>query len=277
MKSNRAVCSADVTMKIEHIFFDLDGTLIGSSGDVKQSVWDAIEPLRGRIGMSVCTGRPRAGVAQRVAERLDPDGLHIFENGAMIAPANGSPAAVSSLDRDELLVIADAARHLDAVVEFYTADGVFVSDLSQDCLDHGVAIGIEPQPAELSTIVERLEVFRAHWIMREHVVDDVVSIPLRHSELGLASSPVMPGLVFGSVTKRGTSKGSAATEVARRVGSNLEWSAGLGDAIGDLPLLEVVGHPFVVANAEATLKQRFEVLGHVDEDGVESLLRRLLP
>lgn len=262
--------------EIEHIFLDLDGTLIGSTGDVKQSVWDAIEPLRERFGLSVCTGRPRAGVAQRVARQLDPDGLHIFENGGMISGADGVPTQVATLDMMELATMAAAASRLDATLEFYTTDGIFVSRLDDDCREHAAAIEIEVEQASLARIAATHSVIRAHWIMREHVVDDVLAIPLLTAEIGIASSPVLPGMIFGSVTKKGVSKGSAAADLVARTGSSLATSVGIGDAVGDLPLLEVVGHPFVVKNAPVELRQRFEVLGDVDEDGVESLLRRLV-
>lgn len=262
-------------MTPEHIFFDLDGTLIGSSGDVNTSVWDAIEPLRGRIGMSVCTGRPRAGIAQRVAERLDSAGLHIFENGGMIAAATGGPAHVSCLDEVDLNTIAAAAKWIDATVEFYTSAGVFVSRLDEDCREHSRAIELEVTEADLTEIIAEHDVIRAHWIMREHAVNNVLGVPLTNAEIGVASSPVLPGMIFGSVTKRGTSKGVAAGEVAHRVGTSLQDCVGIGDALGDIPLLDVVGHPYVVANAPPELLERFDVLGDVDEDGVEHLLHRI--
>lgn len=263
-------------MKIDQIFFDLDGTLIGSAGDVKPGVWAAIDPLRGRIGMSVCTGRPRAGVAQRVAERLDPDGLHIFENGGMVAPAVGEPVHVSSLDPEDLTVIAAAARTIDATVEFYTATDIFVSRLDEDCCAHARAIEIDVRCMDLDWVIANYAVIRAHWIMREPAVSEVLALPLKNAEVGVASSPVLPGMIFASTTRRGTSKGSAALQLATHRGVSLADCAGIGDAMGDLPLLEVIGHPYVVANAPPELQARFNMLGDVDADGVEPFLRSLI-
>ncbi len=256
----------------EHIFFDLDGTLIGSSGDVKATVWAAIDKLRGHIGMSVCTGRPRAGIAQRVAERLDPEGLHIFENGGMVAPALGEPVFTSSLGPADLTTIAAAARTIDAAVEFYTASDIFVSRLDADCCAHARAIGTDIRCMDLDWVIANYEVIRAHWIMREPAVAYVLALALHDAEVGVASSPVLPGMIFASTTRRGTSKGSAAAELAGRVGVSLANCAGIGDAVGDLPLLEAVGAPYVVANSSPELLQRFPTLGHVDELGVLPLL-----
>lgn len=263
---------------VRHIFFDLDGTLIGSSGDVKEAVWQAIDALRDSgLGFSVCTGRPRAGVARRVARRLEPDGLHIFENGGMVAPADGEPANVSALSEDDLMRLIDAANRIDATVEFYTPQGIFVSRLDADCAEHADKIDIEVAQIDLTEIVGEIPVVRAHWIFREPARDDVLAVELYDSEMGVASSPVLPDLLFGSVTRKGTSKGSAAKFVAGQFGFDLADAIGIGDSPGDLALLENVGHAYVVENAPQALRERFPVLGAVDEDGVLALLRALRP
>lgn len=260
---------------IRHIFFDLDGTLIGSSGDVKDEVWRALEAVRAAgVGFSVCTGRPRAGVAQRVARKLAPDGLHIFENGGMITPADGDPLAVSALDEADLRRLAKRAYDFGATIEFYTTEGIFTSKLDADCAEHARAIDIEVEERDLYEVIDEIPVVRAHWIVREHLIPSIVTVMFDNAEMGLASSPVLPGMHFGSVTRKGTSKGSAAANVAERLGFDLADAIGIGDAPGDEPLLRVVGHPFVVDNAPPELRFRYEVLGDVDEAGVLPLLER---
>lgn len=265
-----------MTDTIQQIYFDLDGTLIGTSGDVKPSVWTLIDELRGRVGFAVCTGRTRAGVAQQIAQRLSPDGRHIFENGAMISRANGGEATAETLPVDDLRLLVGAAAKIDATVEFYTARGVFVSRLDDDCRAHADALRIAPVEADLAEVAHEGGVYRAHWIMRDHALPAVRALRFEAADIGFASSPVMPELTFASVTRAGVSKGSAARQHAAALGVDLADAAAIGDADSDVPLLEVVGHPFVTANAPAELRARFEVLGHVDDDGVEPLLQRLL-
>lgn len=267
----------DAACRAPHLFLDLDGTLIGSSGAVRDEVWAAVEPLRGHVRISACTGRPRAGIAQRVAERLDPRGLHIFENGGLIAAATGEPFLVSALPAEDLATIAQAAQCIDATVEFYTSDGVFVSRLDDDCRAHAEALEIDVEVADLAEVARNRTVIRAHWIMRERALQAVLAIPLSASEIGVASSPVMPDLIFGSVTRRGTSKGHAAEVVAQAMEFDLADAVGIGDAIGDLPLLEAVGHPFILENAHPDLLERFVALGHVDHEGIVPLLLRMAP
>jgi hydroxymethylpyrimidine pyrophosphatase-like HAD family hydrolase len=134
---------------------------------------------------------------------------------------------------------------------------------------------VEVRQIDLDEIVGEIPVVRAHWIFREPARADVLAVPLGDSEMGVASSPVLPGMLFASITRRGTSKGSAATFVAQTFDFDLVDAIGIGDSPGDLALLEVVGHPYVVANSPDALRQRFQVLGHVEGDGVLSLLRAL--
>ncbi len=260
---------------VRHIFFDLDGTLIGSSGDVLPSVWEALDALPSSIGRSVCTGRPRAGVARDVARRLAPDGLHIFENGALVGPADGDPLVVEELPTDDLARLIEASRQIDATLEFYTEDGIFVSRLDDDCRTHAAAIGIDVVLRPLDEVVAERSVARAHWIFRSGSRTALEALELPGCEVGFASSPVLPEMYFASVTRRAVSKGSAARLVSEALGFALDCAIGVGDAPGDLPLLEVVGHPFVVANAAHELLGRFEVLDHVDDRGVVPLLEKL--
>lgn len=260
---------------IRHIFFDLDGTLIGGNGAVKDEVWQALEPVRqAGVGLSVCTGRTHAGVAQRVARKLSPDGLHIFENGGVITPADGEPVALSALDESDLKRLADRAYDIGATIEFYTIEGIFTSKLDADCAEHARALDIEVEERDLYEVIADVPVVRAHWIVREHLIPFVVTVMFDNAEMGLASSPVLRGMHFGSVTRKGTSKGSAAARVADELGFDLADAVGIGDAPGDEPLLQAVGYPFVVDNAPPELRFRYDVLGDVDEDGVLPLLRR---
>jgi hydroxymethylpyrimidine pyrophosphatase-like HAD family hydrolase len=193
----------------------------------------------------------------------------------MVAPADGEPAAVSALDEADLMRLVDAADRIDATIEFYTPQGIFVSRLDDDCVEHAEAIDIEVEQVDLAEIIGQIPVVRAHWIFREPAREAVEAVQLDGAEVGFASSPVLPEMLFGSVTRKGTSKGSAAKFVAGEFGFDLGDAIGIGDAPGDLALLETVGHPYVVENSTDELRARFPVLGHVDRDGVLELLRAL--
>ena len=67
------------------VCIDVDGTLVGSSGSVLEEVWEATREARRRgQHLVLCTGRPAFGKALGYAKQLDPEGWHIFQNGASI-------------------------------------------------------------------------------------------------------------------------------------------------------------------------------------------------
>lgn len=257
------------------LFLDLDGTIIGSNG-VAESTFEAIDAARAQgLKMAVCTGRPGAGVALEIARRIS-DGPHIFESGAVVKSSAGEVFMSETLDTDSLMTLIAHSKTTPAVLEFYTPNGVFVSRNNADCRRHAEVLDIEFQEASLEEVARTGEVVRAHWIMRPENKEQTLSLELPTCEIGVASSPVLPENVFASITRRGVSKGVAAAFVADRYGVSLESCWGVGDSDGDLPLLEVVGRGWVMAEANAGLRGRFEVLPGVDEGGVALAIEQAL-
>lgn len=258
------------------LFLDLDGTLIGPERGVRTSVMSALESARDDgLSMAVCTGRTSRGLAGRIGAQLAPDGPHIYESGAAIVTGAGEQLEAHSLRVADALALARHAAEVDAVIEFYTADGIFVSDLNRDCEEHADALDIEVEEADLREIARDIPVIRAHWIATPDTIDSALSLRLDGVHVAVASSPVLPRNVFASVTRDDVDKGTAARRVAEMWGIDLDACYAVGDSVGDLPILQVVGHPFVMGNAPAELRARFEALPSVDDDGVLRLLERL--
>jgi len=70
---------------IHLVGIDVDGTLLGSSGNVHPEVWGVAQRARtAGIHLALCSGRPAFGLALEYARRLDADGWHVFQNGASI-------------------------------------------------------------------------------------------------------------------------------------------------------------------------------------------------
>ena len=181
-----------------------------------------------------------------------------------------------SLDTESLMTLIAHSKKTAAVLEFYTPKGVFVSQNNADCRRHAEVLDIEFKEASLEEVARTQDVVRAHWIMRPENKVQTLSLDLPACEIGVASSPVLPENVFASITRRGVSKGVAAAFVANRYGIPLDSCWGVGDSDGDLPLLEVVGRGWVMAEANAVLRARFEVLPGVDDGGVALAIENAL-
>jgi Cof subfamily protein (haloacid dehalogenase superfamily) len=259
------------------LFLDLDGTLIGPEQGVRPSLMKALIQARDAgLRMAVCTGRSWRGLAGRIGAELAPDGPHIYESGAAIVSGRGEAIETHSLRVADALALAQHATTAQAVLEFYTDEGVFVSALNDDCAGHARALDIEVSETDLLEIARDVSVFRAHWIARPDTIDDALSLELDGVHVAVASSPVLPKNVFASITRDDIDKGTAARRVAEMWGEDLADCYAVGDSVGDLPILRVVGHGYVMANAPAELHAQFPVLPSVDDDGVLELVRKLV-
>ncbi|HLR45912.1 MAG TPA: HAD hydrolase family protein, partial [Deinococcales bacterium] len=95
------------------VIVDLDGTMIGKSGQVLPCVWQGVDRLlEAGVKLAVCTGRPGMGVALRVAERIGPRNPHIFNNGALVTYVDGDTQHAAALKESDVLDLISHARRL---------------------------------------------------------------------------------------------------------------------------------------------------------------------
>src|SRR5512133_143069 len=106
---------------IRLVCVDVDGTLVGSSGTVLPRVWAAAERVRASgVRLAVCSGRPAFGVARDYAARLDPEGWHVFQNGASVVHLPSGRSLSRSLAPDLVAALVARARRTGRTLELYT-------------------------------------------------------------------------------------------------------------------------------------------------------------
>jgi hypothetical protein len=266
-------------MRHPMIFLDLDGTLVGPSGDVAPEVWVGLEAARARgQRLSVCTGRPSGGVASRVARRLDPDAPHVFYGGALVARAGAALHVdpVPEPDARALLAIAAALDPARVALEVYTPDRVLLAADSAHSRRHARGIGVEVDvlsAPDLDAVLSSTPIVKLQWVTPDGpLADDLATRAPQTCFSAAAGSPAFPDLHFVTVTARGVDKGSAVRRAAAALGFAPSECAAVGDSYNDLPMLEVVGHPFVMGNAEPELRARYPNLPPVTAHGVLSAL-----
>ena len=290
------------------VLIDVDGTLYGPKG-VPDCAWAATElTRRAGIHLAVCTGRPGRGFALEYAQRLDPQGLHIFESGAVIVGGSGAhPSLRSAKPRHPSLRSAkprhpslrSAKPRLERVYplpgeayqkllrfsrlfqipfEVYTAEGGFYRESDHpDLLTHERMLGFPAEVRELDEIPG--QIVRVQYVTRDGGWDMVRQAVLELAEVELheATSPGMPGVGFNSVTARGVSKVSAASWVAERYGLTLAQTAMVGDGENDLELIRAAGLGIAMGNSPAAVKAAAQyVVSPVEECGLAEALRRVM-
>jgi Cof subfamily protein (haloacid dehalogenase superfamily) len=263
---------------IQLICLDVDGTLVGSSGEVPEAVWAATERLLSHgVRLAICSGRPAFGKTLRYAERLDPDGWHVFQNGASVVHLPGGNTRSRPIAPDVVRALVARSRATGRPLELYgdTAHAVEV-DVPRT-RRHAELLGIPFVQGDLLTF--DAPVVRAQWLLPHDEVDVVLAEPHDGLTLSHSLSPVMPDTSFLNVTPAGVDKGAAVRVVAEEYGVPLDRVMMVGDGANDVPVMRIVGFPVAMGNAEpAALEAARHQVGDVDRGGLlEALdLARLL-
>lgn len=260
------------------VVLDLDGTIIGSDGEVRECVWAAVSRLqKAGIKLAACTGRPAAGVGLKVARRLGPRNAHVFQAGALVSDPAGATLHVAALREATVLQLVDHARELNLALELYTPTSVFVERKTPKIEAHARMIGVTPLIRDLREVARIEPVVRGQWVVKHDQRGQVEELSLADAQISAATSPALPETAFVSVTREGVSKGSAIKVLADSLKVDLQNVMAVGDSEGDLPMLEVVGHPIVMRNSPEGLRERFKTLAAgVDDCGVVEALELAL-
>ena len=259
------------------VVFDLDGTIIGTNGQVDTCIWDAVEEARAAgIKMAVCTGRPGFGVALKIARRLGPDNPHVFQAGAHVGYTDGRTVKVVALKESDTRQIIDASRATGAVLELYTPDSLYVERTTDLSERHANMLGITAIVRDLEDVAATEPVIRAQWVLATSQSSRPMPQPPTGVQIATANSPALPGMAFVSLTRQGVSKASAVRQLAEQMRIPLDRVMAVGDSAGDLPMLLEVGHPRIMANATPDLLEQFPNVGHVEECGAVQALEEAM-
>ncbi|WP_116809377.1 HAD hydrolase family protein [Steroidobacter cummioxidans] len=253
------------------IGIDVDGTLVGSSGQVPDVIWQlAAEARAAGIHLALCSGRPAFGLAADYARHLDDDGWHIFQNGASVVNLATHESRSTPLPEGSVRGLISHARETGQVLELYGDDDYVVESEAPWASEHAELLGLPFKPRPYETLSPPL--VRAQWLLSPEDAKRVV-VPAG-LEMADSSSPLMRDVRFVGLTRQGVSKGSAMREIAAAYRVDMRDVMYVGDSGNDLSALRVVGHPIAMGNAEPeVIKAAQRTVGRVDEAGLADALR----
>lgn len=261
---------------IRLVLVDIDGTLYGPKG-VPECAWEAAEAARAAgLHLGICTGRPGRGFALEYARRLDPQGLHIFESGAVILSGDGSVRKAERMSFKSYEQLVAIARRYNLDLEVYTAEGgYYVEADTPEIRQHEVMIGLEAERCDLLEL--STQPVRAQFVVRDGPDWQTARaqvIQVGGVELHEATSPGMPGVLFASVTAWHTSKRSSAKWVAAQYGLSLAQVAMVGDGENDIELIRACGLGIAMGEAPESVKQAaYYVVDTVEGCGLAEAFR----
>src|SRR2546423_4091905 len=257
---------------IELICIDVDGTLVGSSGQVAVESWDAAAPAGAPdIWLAICSGRPCFGITRGFAERLDDTGWHIFQNGASVMRLPGGETRSRALTQTAVVELVTRARETRRPLELYSDTEYAIEADVERTRRHASLLGMPWKLRDLLSL--RGPVVRGQWLVPHDEADVVMAEPHDGLTLSHSLSPVMADTSFINITPAGVDKSSAVRLVAAEYGVPLDHVMMVGDGANDVTALRIVGVPVAMGNAETVVKAvaRYEV-ADVDHGGLAEAL-----
>ena len=249
------------------ICLDVDGTLVGRAGAPSAALWAAAERARARgQRLTLCTARLAAGPTRAWAERLDPAGWHVFHTGgARWHPVTGEVRTVP-LAPEAIAACTEIAAARGWVLETYTWDDYAVDSDDPLAVDHAglLALPFRRRPAsDLDGAVVRVQ-----FVVRDVDAAAAVAAAPPGTTGSAATSPLMPGAVFVSITDDSVSKAGGIAAVAADLGVGLGDVMMVGDGHNDLPAIRAVGWGVAMGNAEVEVLEAARLtVADVEADG----------
>lgn len=251
---------------------DVDGTLVGANGVVHPDVWPAVDAARAAgIRLALCSGRPAFGITREYAERMAPEGWHIFQNGASVVHFPDGRTHSVRIERDRIAALIARSRETGHTLELYSDLDYAVEEVSERTRQHAELLGVPFTPRSLDSFGDGI--VRAQWMVPRELHDEMLAQSHPGIDIWPSTSPLMPDTLFVALLPTGVNKGTGVQALAEEYDIPLSEIMFVGDAWNDMPALQVVGHPVAMANAESeALAVARHVVGHVDNGGLAEAL-----
>lgn len=259
-------------MPLGLVCLDVDGTLVGHTGNPTVGVWEAADRARAAgIHLAICTARLGRGSAWDWAGRLDPDGWHMFQTGASIMHTGTGQKHSTPLPAGAVAQGSAIALEHDWVFEVYADTDYVVDDAREVTVAHAALLGMPFAQRALSAL--RGEPLRAQYIVTDADVDLATSQVPDGCVASSATSPMIMGHHFVSITDASVSKASGVRSLASLLGLDLSRVMMVGDGQNDVSALEVAGHRVAMGNAHPdAISVANYVVTDVEHDGVAEAL-----
>lgn len=254
--------------KVETVFFDIDGTLLGlKSKSVPDSTIEALSILKSKgTRIIVSTGRSYEH-AKFLAEH-GFDGFITF-NGSYCVDSNGESFFRHTIDIDEIQLLHDHLTTLDSFpVGVMTTEGSFISDITDDVSAIFKLLKLDSPPPQDFSHALKSEVLQLNLFVDEDKETHILNNVLKNC----VSSRWCPQFI--DVNAKGISKQIGMEQFFNRYSLSAETSMAFGDGGNDIQMLKTAAVGIAMGNAGDNVKAVADyVTSTTEEDGIWKALK----
>lgn len=252
--------------------FDIDGTLAAADHRPTPRTLAAIKDLAATgVRVVVITGRALPE-ALAVLQGGGVDGTAIASNGAIVADASGRVLERTTLDPDLVHAALDFAvgRELETVLftddQHLVAPDSVIADYLREVNPHVETISIDRSAVDVTAVI------KVCFVAEPDVLASY-DAELRERFPGIVQSMT----TIYDLPPAGADKGASLGAFLEHHSIDPARVAAVGDSENDLSMLQLVGHPIAVSNAQPRVKDlaTFEI-GHHDEEAVAELVEAIV-
>ena len=261
-------------------FFDIDGTLLNSRGEIHPQIYSAIALLKSNgVKTAIASGRPFFA-ARFLIDELGVNDAGMFYTGAhLFDPCAQRTLLEVPLSQLDASVVVQAAQALDLYAEVYTPDGFYLQQQTQISQVHAAHLRVSPELDDLLAVVARSKVSKLLLGVNRTIQGDKISLleqQFPHLIFARAYLAAYPDWQFASVISGAATKRRAFDFLLRHHQVQSHQVIAFGDAESDMDFLQMAGIGVAMGNANDNVKAVANwVTKTADEAGVAYALEQL--
>jgi Cof subfamily protein (haloacid dehalogenase superfamily) len=264
-----------ITTRIRLIALDIDGTLVGPSGEITPRVRERIAQAKARgAETTLVTGRMFAA-AKPFAETLGITGPVVcYQGAAIFEVGSGAILRQTPVHQDVTRQVLDWADAHHVHAQCYANDVLYVQQINEFSKRYTDLAKVEPvvvkslrasfadQPTTKIVLVDDPGPANEHLAALEPLLGKRAYLTRSHPD-------------FVEVLSPDVNKGEALAFVAAKYGATLAETMAVGDAWNDVPLISAAGIGVAMGSGPPELFARADaVVGDVEHDGVAEAIEK---
>ena len=261
-------------------FFDIDGTLLDSQGQIHSDLYPAMKLLKqAGIKTAIASGRPYFA-AKFLVDELEINDTGMFCTGAKLYdPFNNQTLFETTLGRANALAIVTIAAELGLYSEVYTEKAFFVDKVAPIAEVHAAHLRVQPELAELASIVQSQSVSKLLLGVNKEEQGDLLSLleqQFPQQIFARAYLAAYPKWQFASVISGLATKKNAFEKLLSHHQVKAHQVISFGDAESDIDFMRMAGIGIAMGNANLNVQTAADwVTRTANQAGVAYAIQKL--